>query len=155
MDVVTHGGQCCGIKTIYDFPYWSADPINAVMSKKSGREVPKGTMPDLYDIEANAGTPFRTEELPEEKAIDRLDRLIEIVRTHRPSHLIEAVLNHIQRPYWEAELLKREFRLVTTHSNSNTLNSIYVYHKVIFRGNDVTAESAGKSATTARRLAKK
>lgn len=155
MDVVTHGGQCCGIKTIHGFPYWSSDPTNSVIQKLSGRTCPEGLMPDQYDLQENAGTPFRREALPEEKAIDRLDRLIEIVRTHRPSHLIEAVLNHIQRPYWEAELLKREFRLVTTHSNSNTLNSIYVYHKVIFRGNDVTAESAGKSATTARRLAKK
>lgn len=155
MDVVTHGGQCCGIKTIYGFPYWSADPINAVMCKKAGRKVPKGLMPDIYDMEGNAGTPFRTEELPEEKAIDRLDRLIEIVRTHRPSHLIEAVLNHPLRPCWEAELLKREFRLVTAHTNSNTLNMIYVYHKVIFQGNDVTAENAGRSSTAARRLAKK
>ena len=142
MDVVTHGGRCCGIKTIHGFLYQG--PQALLPKRKAFGDESDDGLPDLCSPSSNIGKPFHRPALPQEPATARLDRLIAFVRQKRPSHMIEAVLNELQYPYWKDELQSRGFRLVTTYVNSNTNFRIYVFHKTIYKGEDVSIEEAAK-----------
>lgn len=142
MDVVNHGGKCCGIKTIRGFPF---DPQTKIIERPAKGSVHADGQPDIVGAADNVGKTFHRPALPAETAIERLDRLIEYVRSERPSHMIEAVLNNWQIPYWKTSLRSRGFRLVTSYANSNTEARIYVFHKVIHKGKDVSAKDAAKA----------
>ncbi|HPQ09709.1 MAG TPA: hypothetical protein PLQ98_00095 [Bacillota bacterium] len=142
MDVVTHGGRCCGIKTIHGFPY--LNPQTLLPARKAFGDESEDGFTDLCSVASNVGKTFHRPTLPEEPATARLDRLIAFVRQKRPSHMIEVVLNQLQYPYWKNELQSRGFRLVTTSVNSNTNYRIYVFHKAIYKGEDVSIEEAAK-----------
>ena len=138
MDVVTHGGKCCGIKTIWGF-------LGHPDHEASTRVAKDNDNPDLISVTQNIGKSFHAPALPSEMGKERLDRLIEYVRRKRPSHMIEAVLNHYQLPYWGQLLRERGFRMVTTYTNSNTLCKIFVFHLVFYQGKLVKPEDVDKT----------
>jgi hypothetical protein len=127
MRLVFHGGKCCGIKTIYGFerPDYFVSP-----------EEKRGFIcPDEYGHHVSSDTDFFTDEAPEETELERFDRLIEFCENHRPNGIIEAVLassdykDYNQPPFWEEHFLKRNFKLVNQCLNSNSGNTVYVYHR--------------------------
>jgi hypothetical protein len=138
MDVVVHGGKCCGIKTIRSFPGQPDHKVPARVAKDNDK-------PDLLGASQNMGKPFHAPALPIETGKERLDRLIEYVREKRPSHMVEAVLNQWQLPYWSELLRERGFRMVTTYTNSNTQLKIYVFHLVFHQGKLVKSEDVDKT----------
>lgn len=137
MELVTHGGRCCGIKTIHTFYGKPEDLIHA----RSATGAEKND--SIYAV-SNIGKPFHWPALPVESGTARLKRFIDFVKEHRPDHLIEAVLNNYQRPSWGDTLLEHGFRCVSVHRNSNTQATIYTYHKIILSGKDVSAKDAEK-----------
>lgn len=141
MDLVTHGGKCCGIKTIRSFPEL---PTSLLPARAAVGSIQVNGHPDIQSVSSNVAKTFHRAELPSESGADRLDRLIAYVRKHRPSHMIEAVVNHFQLPHWKGTLRSRGFRLVSSYTNSNTSARIYVFHKIIKNGEDVSAEDAVK-----------
>lgn len=142
MDLVTHGGKCCGIKTIRSFPHL---PTSMLPPRAAVGSIQTDGHPDIHRSSDNVAKTFHRPELPSESGADRLDRLIAYVRNHRPSHMIEAVVNNFQLPHWKGVLRSRGFRLVSSYTNSNTYAHIYVFHKIIKNGEDVSAEEAIKA----------
>ena len=140
MDVVTHGGKCCGIKTIRGFNWHPDYSVRGRDKRTLSHE-----SPDLIGVSTNIGKSFHTPALPQETGRERLDRLIEYVRMKRPSHMIEAVLNNYQLPYWGQLLRERGFRMVTTYTNSNTQCRIFVFHLVFHEGQLVKPEDVDKA----------
>ena len=135
MDVVVHGGKCCGIKTIRTFGHPDCE--------MAGRPKFDNDKRDLIGASQNMGKPFHAPALPQETGRERLTRLIEYVQDNRPSHMIEAVLNHYQLN-WAPILKEKGFRMVTTYTNSNTQTKIYVFHLVFHKGKLVDPEDVDK-----------
>lgn len=143
IQLVTHGGKCCGIKTIYGFPHPNhlVDPIGADEKNKNR---------DVFMPSDHVGKSFYPLARPEETAEARFDAFILYVKRTRPSHLIEAILNQFQLPYWKDFLKSRGFHLVQLHHNSNTSGTgIYTFHKIIRKGKDVSPEDARKQLAEA------
>lgn len=130
MDLVYHGGACCGIKTICDFPYDPGGPdetVDALEKLKFDWMTP--TKP---------GDRWFTPAAPEETATKRLDRYIEYCRNQTPGCLIEAVVavnngedDMCCQRFWFEPLLARGFVEVNKFLNSNSDNIVHVFHLVI------------------------
>lgn len=122
--LVFHGGLCCGIKTIHGF-YPSPNSLAAEL-----QAVPRDDS-DQLGHNVNSNQRFFTDAAPEEKMSERIDRYIAFVKEHRPQHIIEVVIAHFQLGMWKEFLRSRQFRKVTEAKNSNSGNTIYIYHKRI------------------------
>lgn len=137
MDLVFHGGKCCGIKTIYGF---SCAPWDSTAARVASNEVDNGK----YGHTVRSDLSFFTDEAPKETYEERLVRFIEFCKRRRPRHMIEAVLANYVTTYlinggyetrrqdevWGPVLEKYGFKPVTTFENSNTRNKVTVYHLV-------------------------
>lgn len=134
MNMIWHGGHCCGIKTIHNF---SCDP-----DFKLPAVAATGTALG-FDIAAPGRSfEYRPKAMPEETALERLDRLLKYKDKKSPYGVVEAVLAatttfegedppaESQVARWEPILLERGFVLVTECYNSNSGNTIYIYHRV-------------------------
>lgn len=130
-----HGGKCCGIKTIHSFPY---------DLEYTEPQLPKVSMDSADQIGADVRSDQRFYHLsaPQETALERLKRYISYVKGYRPRHVIEVVLAdsllnyyNLQR-IWEPTLLDLGFNLVTSAVNSNSENTIYIYHLVVDEDDD-------------------
>lgn len=136
MRLVYHGGQCCGIKIIKDFPWLTTDSIKTELTCAVKRK--EVTNKDKYGNTVSSNDDFFTDEAPKETYPERLDRLINFVRVNRPKHIIEAVLadgRYSNQSYlWGPILEERGFKKVTSALNSNSGNTCHIYHLVV---NDV------------------
>lgn len=121
MTMVCHGGQCCGIKHIYGFPYAPTDTVAAITAVKAvmgaGSEMAKGAY-------------FYPNAEPKEEAIVRLKKLLAFVDLHKTEHLVEIVLNDYVLKGWKTTLKKLGFKEVTKFKNSNTGSRLHVLHRV-------------------------
>ena len=128
MRLVFHGGKCCGIKTIYGFD--SPSDIVSAVKKKSV------TNKDAYGEHVGSNMDFFTDAAPKETQKERLDRLIAFCMKRRPQGIIEVTLAQHRNHYfdqvkpWGPLLRKRGFRCVTKALNSNSGNTVHVFHKV-------------------------
>ena len=124
MKLVNHGGCCCGIKTIYGFPWAPSEMI-----LEAGKLTRFGYSPATED--AYPGKNFWSGGAPREKALERLARLIAYVEKQRPSHIIEIVLSGYQMSNWKEEVEKQGFICANPGGtgNSNTGYRIYVFHR--------------------------
>jgi hypothetical protein len=129
MRLLFHGGKCCGIKTLYDFGFDGPDAlVGAVEAKKE-------TNKDEYGHDVSSEEDFFTDEAPKETKLARMDRLIAFCKRRRPAGIIEATLatsyylEYDQVSQGWPELLKeRDFKLVNMNVNSNSENTVHVYH---------------------------
>lgn len=135
MKLVCHGGKCCGIKTIHSLGS-RADAVFPPLSKMK-----RPFRPDsAYDYH-NPGKRFYYDSAPKETAKKRLDRYIAYCDQYRPDGIIEIVLSYRpdalqfehyyvnQMREWAPLLRRRRFRKVTESRNSNSGNTIVVYHR--------------------------
>lgn len=121
-----HGGKCCGIKTIYGFfnhPY--TDEEGALLATSANNN-------DANGHAVSSGMSFFHEAAPVEKPVERLDRYLKYLRRRRPSGIVEITLAVggcvDQKEDWEPVLLDRGFRVVNSCKNSNSGNTVFVYH---------------------------
>lgn len=125
LSVQTHGGRCCGIKTIWNFPHSPAEYVG----EKKKTYVHDQT--DYYGRTVTKSFNFHTEARPKETAKSRLDSILEFLEKKRPQGLVEVTLGTYQKPQWEKTLTDRGFKLVTKFRNSNTGSNVFVYHLVM------------------------
>lgn len=133
MKMVFHGGKCCGVKTIHGL---------GVSPSSSCDELPKVTQPDTdrFGGDVSSDKRFFADAAPEESCLKRLDRYIEYARTYRPQGILEITTAqgrcYNQTKVWSKHLLDRGFKAVTEAPNSNSGNTVTIWHKVY----DVPAE---------------
>lgn len=123
MKLFHHGGLCCGITYIYGF---YAQPEEEIVSKTAS-DVDKYFKVVDHKLDSRGHPIWGI--LPQEKAIDRLDRYVKAVEAKRPQGIIEVVLVDFQQFYWKQVLLDYGFVQVNKSKNSNSGNTIYVWHK--------------------------
>lgn len=125
-----HGGSCCGMSHILSFP---DSPERVLLERKTGPT-------QSYKVGSSAADQF-----PQQTALERLEGVINNIEkgytikyadagieshiTGRSQGIIEIVLNHLQLPAWEETLKKLKFKEVNKCKNSNTNNTIHVFHR--------------------------
>jgi hypothetical protein len=124
LSVQTHGGRCCGIKTIWNFPY---DP-NTFIEEKRKTNVSEDT--DYYGSSVSKTFNFYTEKRPRETAGERLKAILYFLASYRPAGLVEVTLTGDQLRYWGDFLESLGFKEVTVFNNSNTWTMVHVLHLV-------------------------
>jgi hypothetical protein len=129
--LVFHGGKCCGIKTIHGLEYNPTDNVPAVEKKKFMEN-------DEYGQEVKSDLDFFTDAAPKETYLQRVDRMIAFCERHRPQGIIEIVLAdttyepggyYDQTRNWAPLLRRRKFRCVNKCKNSNSGNTVHVFHR--------------------------
>ena len=134
MDLIFHGGLCCGIKIIKDLRY-SPDEVVQGLSKINVNDA------DQYGHNVSSETRFFHREAPSESRKDRLKRYIEYCKERRPQGMIEITLavgehNTWHQKQWAPILKEHGFNLVTSFLNSNSENTVEVWHLVYDEGPD-------------------
>ena len=119
-----HGGRCCGVKHLYGFN----NPPNTALGAMN---VAPAQCQNIHDDHCYPGENFYPGPAPQEKAIERLDRILEFLDEKRPNGILQVVLIAHQKLWWHKELVKRKrgFKLVSECHNSNSGNRLYVYHR--------------------------
>jgi hypothetical protein len=135
--LVNHGGLCCGIKTIHSLcygPNWKASPLEAVPKNDRAK--------NGYNVWSSLR--YFTDSAPAETYGERVERYIKFVEKYAPKHLIEITLESSQYngtnygwndagkyPGWKKFLKKHGFKKVSEFVNSNSGNTVLVFHKLI------------------------
>lgn len=132
MQLVFHGGLCCGIKTIYRMGYGPDAPEH---ENPALEKVPINNI-DQCGGDVSSDERFFHMDAPEESGKDRLDRYIEYMKKYRPKNVLEVVLaesayRHSCQMVWKPILEERGFKCVTSHKNSNSGNTIHIFHLLI------------------------
>lgn len=117
-----HGGHCCGMTHIWNFP---ASP--ETMLDKREEESPKSL--DTYLTNNPEMANVINEYFPAQTALERLDEILCRIDEDRPQGIVEAVLIASQVNYWNSVLTERGFKCVNDNMNSNSGNRLYVYHR--------------------------
>ena len=135
MDLLFHGGLCCGIKTIYSL---GTDPDALCVSLEKIAVDDR----DQYGYHVSSADRFFHKAAPEETKKERLKRYIEYCHERRPQGMIEVTTaidpydKWLSQGLWEPILLELGFKLVTEFKNSNSGNTVKVWHNVYDFGPD-------------------
>lgn len=128
MELLFHGGNCCGVKTIKGFLYGPEAKCTALAKKAANNK-------DKHGHHVSSMETFFTDEAPAETLGDRLDRYLAFLRTNRPRGLVEAYLINSQVMLWDDFLKSRGFTADLVFNNSNSGNNITRYSLVMKPGN--------------------
>jgi hypothetical protein len=120
MWLTTHDGKCCGMACIYGFeghvgPSATAPAITPEVMRQYCLAYPGMNMPS---------------HIPAETALQRLRRVIQHRERARSSGIIEAVLTTQQLKTWESTLADLHFKESCRNLNSNSQNTIVVFHRL-------------------------
>lgn len=121
MRMILHGGQCCGIKHIYDLG-WS--PTSMLAAKRKTRKLKSEATCYM-----SSKKDFHYPSAPAETYLQRLDRYLAFLDTKRPKGICEIILSDDQLVHWRGILEERGFKLVNKCKNSNSGNMIHIYHR--------------------------
>ncbi len=121
--VQTHGGRCCGIKNIWNFPY----SPSTMLGEKKYKKVSSNA--DFLGHGVRKEFNFHQRARPKETAEKRLKAVVAYIKKRRPQGLIEVVLTCHQLINWENTLVELGFKEVTSFKNSNTFGTrLHVFH---------------------------
>lgn len=125
LSLVFHGGNCCGIKTVHGFgcnPLGMTGPLPRIPEDES----------DKIGTTVSSKQRFFHEEAPLETKVDRLKRYIAYMGQYRPSNILEAAIATREpltiQDQWIPIFEELGFKLVNSHKNSNTGNTVHVWH---------------------------
>lgn len=121
MRLILHGGKCCGIKHIYDLGYSAMD------MERAKRETTE--LPDEGARYMSSVRPFFYPAAPAETKGARLDRYLAFLDENRPRGVCEIILSDWQLVGWRSFIESRGFKLVNKCKNSNSGNTIHIYHR--------------------------
>lgn len=137
MQLVFHGGKCCGIKTVYCM---GTSPVEkheslVALSRRNNSDQTYG--------EVGSGMRFFTDSAPEESGKDRLQRYITFMERNRPRNVLEVVLCESSSDWqnqtaWVPTLEGLGFKMVNRHSNANSGNFIQIWHLNVGETADTT-----------------
>lgn len=140
MQIMLHGGKCCGIKSICGLPYFPEQPPKETHPfYDSGEDYlwmadgKAKTDKPPNDAHGTVNSPLNMywEEAPRETGLKRLDRYLEFLANNRKNGIVEIVLTNNNVGNWRATLESRGFYEVTSCHNSNSGNRIHVFYKVM------------------------
>ena len=139
MQLVFHGGKCCGIKTVYCM---GTSPTEY---QPSLGKLPRRHNHDQSYHEVNSGLRFFTDAAPEEPGKARLKRYIEFMEKNRPRNVLEVVIcesgyDWMDQSDWVPTLKEFGFKMVNRHSNSNSGNHIQIWHLNVGETSDASIE---------------
>lgn len=129
MKIAFHGGLCCGIKTIYGF---DLRPHNEVHQKAAYKQKNN----DRYGRNVRSDYNFYYKSRPRETFEERFDAYLDFLKKVRPSGLVEITLTSYQLVQlgWKSVVEKRGFKEVSKFYNSNSSNTVSVYHLIYKEG---------------------
>jgi hypothetical protein len=127
-----HGGECCGIKHIHGlgrYPHVGiasrrALPVNTAFGQWSMRAIN-----DMRYSNKKADCDFYNLSAPSETYEKRFKRFVKFIKEHRAQGTIEVVINYSQK-VWIPILEEQGFKMVSSGKNSNTANTIEIWHLV-------------------------
>lgn len=140
-----HGGACCGVKIIHSLGN-NPEAVLHPIAKKEEWEGDLNYVP-RHQGQASTTTRFYYPERPAEKAKDRLDAYLKYTKKFIPNGLIEVIvikhsLDYMDQSKWMPILRRRGFRNVTKFYNSNSGNTVYVFHFAYGPKNEKQKEKA-------------
>lgn len=127
MQLVFHGGKCCGIKTVYQM---DTDPES---KHNSLDKIPQNNGDQSYH-DVGSDKRFFHLDAPYESGYDRLKRYIEYMEKYRPRNILEVVIIKSPKYSWQDQskwipvLEGFGFTQVNEHTNSNSGNIVCVFH---------------------------
>lgn len=134
MDLVYHGGKCCGIKTIHGLGYKPEEMAYKLEA------LPKKTCNDVDGEDVSSDLRFYHLAAPEETKLERLKRYIQYCKERRPQGMIEIALASYSwggyQDVWFPTLESLGFRKLIENKNSNTSNIISVWYLAYDEGAD-------------------
>ncbi len=122
-----HGGFCCGVTHIYGFHQGPSAKLTALTPKK-----PEEIQPYIQSHPSYWG--YYQLEFPQQTARERLEATIHAIARGsrncmgRRGGIIEVALTNGQKQYWDHVLLEIGFVETFKAVNSNTNNTITMYH---------------------------
>ncbi len=132
--IQTHGGRCCGIKSIHGFHGNSPDTI--VVPKKAQPDNHRQT--DIYRHSVHQNYNWYRPKRPRETYLQRFEEYIRYIQEHRPAGLIEVTMTYCQLTIygWRTHLERLGFKETLKFKNSNSGDTVYVFHLVYDLSND-------------------
>lgn len=136
LKIQTHGGRCCGIKTIHGF---GAGPTQRLGPKKAQKF---NDCTDIYGHSVHRNYNWYRPKRPKETYLERFEEYIRYIKQYRPKGLIEVTMTNSQldgtsydycnptQYAWLPVLEKHGFKLVSKFKNSNTEGIVNVFHLV-------------------------
>lgn len=127
MIIAFHGGMCCGMKTICHLgltPHQVHEELEGDADHANR---------DIAGEETETWMNFYPFPAPHETGASRLKRYIEYLKKKRPQHIVEVVIAKSDSVYldqsdWVPVLLQQGFKIVNENKNSNSGNTIVVFH---------------------------
>ncbi len=125
--IQTHGGRCCGIKSIHGFHGNTPDDI--VVSKKAQ---PENWQTDMYGHSVGRNYNWYRPKRPRETYLQGFEEYIRYIQEHRPAGLIEVTMTRDQLDFygWRPHLGRLGFKETLKFKNSNSNDTVYVFHLV-------------------------
>jgi hypothetical protein len=125
MLMVSHGGHCCGIRTIWGMGETPEAMQSAFPKQFDDRKLEWLTAPPT-------GTNkhcFPAVDFPLETGAERLKRLLELQDAVQTYGIVEVTTAAAQTGYWKEELEAQGFKKSCECLNSNSLNVVTVWHR--------------------------
>jgi len=154
MELLYHGGKCCGVKTLEGF--WNS-PKDQLQPLDSPRN-PGGMSEWCWESRANSDkhghdvrsdVPFYHEQRPKETAVERLDAYLEHLVKVRPEGMVEALLVASQWRSWHKTLIERNFHVSCEFKNSNSGELIRCYQLLYGESNEARRPKVKKPRKSA------
>jgi hypothetical protein len=131
MQLICHGGNCCGVKTIHGF-------FGRVNKGLEGVAYALDECTIITSDHLHSGERFFHEAAPKETQLERLDRYLDYLDRRRKNGICEVVLADYKKgmelynqvDIWRPVLEERGFREVSNCHNSNSGSRIYIFHRV-------------------------
>jgi hypothetical protein len=132
MYLITHGGKCCGIKAIHALPYLPMRPVSALEDEDLCTFRVTSESNGYFDYR-NPAKKFYDKVAPMESGEERLRRYLAYLDEVRPQGVTEIVLTtytgNAHPAAWEPLLLSLGFKAVNSCKNSNSKQTITIYHR--------------------------
>ena len=143
-----HGGYCCGIRQIFGFRLRPDEIIQARNVVEVARHS-KLDLPFAIYIRDEQDAKYPQKE-PQETTLEKLDRYLRYDDALFGSGVLEIVLAesnyaHVNQACWMPIVKERGFERVTSNLNSNTGNTIHIYHRRRVRGEVLGLASLAKT----------
>lgn len=124
-----HGGFCCGMTHIFNFPPMPTSVLNERVAKDKAERT--AFIRD-YPYQAQV----LNDSYPQQTAAERLTQMVASiengipnVRGARPLGIIDIVLTDEQCDFWRDTIEALGFKEVGSNENSNSSNTIRVFHR--------------------------
>lgn len=121
--LTNHGGRCCGVKHLHEFPY---APNHSVVAYKSGKK----DGGNGYTQMNQPGKAFRYVKYPAQTGLERLKAVLAECKLKQPKGLVEVILPLNVADLWQEHLLELGFEKGPEFVNSNTYSKLQVYYLV-------------------------